>query len=92
MFMLNRKKARWGLRPSKRIVIVDKPAKQYQLGSVVVQVWKRKSRWGKTYRTISIARWLTNGKRLWLSKHLYPSDFEDLIELLCRHQNDLVKR
>lgn len=50
-------------------------------GSVVAQLWKRQSKRGRSYWTITFGRWNAYKKKLYMSKQLYPSDLDDIIEV-----------
>ena len=90
--MFGRRHRKSRKRLSGKVYGIDRPVNEYQVGSVTVQTWNRESRFRKKYRVISVGRWSTNGRKMWLSKYLYPSDIEDLLEILLTYQKDLTKR
>ena len=59
----------------------DQPDDCEMSGSVIAQLWKRKSKLGRYYWTITFARWKTDGKKMYVTKYLYRSDLDDLIEV-----------
>lgn len=60
------------------------PAEEFHVGSVVVEVWQRRSRSGRGYVELSIGRWRTTPKSMWVSRFLYKSDVDDLLEAIYR--------
>lgn len=60
-------------------------------GSVVAQISERRSRFGRNYYSITLGRWKTNGKKMLVSRFLYASDLDDVIELCMRLQERIPR-
>ena len=83
--MFRRRKS-WSNKPKNYNFQIERPEAEFFSGSVVLQVWKKTSRYNKPYHYTTISRWYTNGSKFWLSKQLYPSDMDDLREVTHKFQ------
>lgn len=58
---------------------LEKPVAEFLSGSVVLQVWKKRSKHDREYYCISVSRYRTNGLSFWHSEYLFPSDIKDAV-------------
>lgn len=67
----------------------ETPADEIIVGSVIAQLWKRKSRFGKPYWSLSLGRWKADKRKMFVTRYVYPSDLDDVIEVCLLAKNRL---
>lgn len=68
---------------------VDLPAEEIIVGSTIAQLWKRKSRFGKTYWSITVGRWKADKRKMYITRYFYANDLDDLIEACLQAKSRL---
>ena len=86
--MLFKKRYRWYKRKKKVNFQIEKPVGEFLSGSVVLQVWKKRSKKDREYYCFTVSRYQTNGRTFWHSKHLFPSDIDDIVATFHKFLGD----